>query len=324
MFRSFRGLVRLLTNQQSHLSKKHQCIGVFLFVFFSEKWYIVFTMQKILILGYKGTLGQALMKEFNLSEYEVMGWDREEIDITADNMVDKILALSPQIIINATGYNAADKAEGDAQEKELCFAINSEAPKKIAEIAKQLDAVFVNYSSDYVFKGDNPAGYTEDEQPNPVSVYGESKYLGEKNVQTVGGKFYIIRPSRIFGLPGISKRSKKSFLDTMIEKKDEQEIKVVNEEKGSPTYAPDLANLTRKIIEEQRPYGIYHGTNSGACTWYEWAQEIFKILGYGPKMVAVSSGEFSRPAKRPMFSELLNTKLPKQRSWQEALREYLS
>jgi len=109
----------------------------------------------------------------------------------------------------------------------------------------------------------------------------------------------------------------------MIEKKDEEEIKVVNEEKGSPTYAPDLAKFTKNLIEQNFPFGIYHGTNSGACTWFEWAEEIFKILGYGPKLVAVSGGEFIRPAKRPMYSALINTKTKKQRSWQEALLEYL-
>ncbi len=280
-------------------------------------------MKKLLILGYKGTLGQALVVEFNLPDYEVVGWDREEADITSLDLEDKIVALAPQVIINATGYNALDKAESDVQAKEVCFAINSEAPKRLAEIAKKLDAVFVNYSSDYVFRGDKEEGYAEDDLPNPINVYGESKYLGEKNVQSVGGKFYIIRPSRIFGKPGISEMSKRSFVDIMVSKKNETEVRVVNEEKGSPTYAPDLANFTRALIEEEKPFGIYHGSNSGACTWYEWATEIFKIIGASPKLIPIPSSEYPRPTKLPQFSELLNTKMSLQRPWQEALKEYL-
>jgi dTDP-4-dehydrorhamnose reductase len=280
-------------------------------------------MQKVLILGYKGTLGQALMAEFNLPDYEVVGWDREEADIISPDIKNKIVGLKPDVIINATGYNAVDKCEVDSIEKDLAYKINSEAPKQLAEVAKKIDAVFVNYSSDYVFKGDKKDGYTENDVPNPVSVYGESKLLGEKNIQSIGGRFYIIRPSRIFGKPGISTMSKKSFVDIMVEKKNEAEIRVVDEEKGSPTYAPDLARFTRMLIEGERPHGIYHGTNSGACTWYEWAEEIFKILNSHPKLVSVSGNEFPRPARRPMYSALINTKMPPQRSWQEALKEYL-
>lgn len=280
-------------------------------------------MKKLLILGYKGTLGQALVAEFNLFGYEVIDWDREEADITSAGIEDKIFALAPDVIINATGYNALDKAETDPKEKEICFAINSESPKRLAAVAKRLDVVFVNYSSDYVFKGDKEDGYTEDDLPDPINVYGESKYLGEKNIQSIGGKFYIIRPSRIFGKPGISTMSKRSFVDIMVGKKNEPEIKVVNEEKGSPTYAPDLASFTRALIGGNKPYGIYHGANSGACTWYEWACEIFKIIGMSPKLTPIPSSDYPRPTKLPQFSELLNTKMPLQRTWQEALREYL-
>lgn len=280
-------------------------------------------MKKVLILGYQGTLGQTLMKEFGGFSYEVVGWDRGDIDITAPEAAGKIVALHPDIIINATGYNAVDKAEGDPKEKEICFALNSEAPRNLALIAKELGAIFVNYSSDYVFRGNKISGYTETDVPDPISVYGESKYLGEKNIQSVGGKFYIVRPSRIFGHAGSSVGSKKSFVDIVIEKKDDAEIKVVDAEKGSPTYAPDLAQFTRELLESGAEYGIYHGTNSGAATWYEWAKEIFSIKGLVPNLTPVPGDYFVRAAHRPEFSQLLNTKRPPQRSWQEALREYL-
>jgi len=281
-------------------------------------------VRKVLILGCKGTLGQALMANFNLSEYEVVGWDREEADITSLDIKGKIIDLAPQLIINATGYNAVDKCEVDPLEKEVAYKINTEAPKFLAEVSKEIDAVFINYSSDYVFQGDKINGYAENDTPDPISVYGRTKYDGEKNVQSVGGKYYIIRPSRIFGKPGISNQSKKSFVDVMVGKIKESEIKVVDEERGSPTYAPDLADFTRQLVEQNLPYGIYHGANSGSCTWFEWAKEIFNILESGPKIMAVSGSEFPRPAKRPMYSELINTKTKLQRSWQEALKEYLT
>lgn len=279
--------------------------------------------MKILILGAKGTLGQALIQEFNDFNYQVTAWDREEADLTDASTKEKILNLKPEIIINATGYNAVDKCEVDNQEKELAFKINAEVPEMLAQTAKELNAIFVNYSSDNVFFGDKESGYREDDLPNPINVYGKSKFEGEKLVQAVGGKYYIIRPSRIFGIPGISAMSKKTFIDIMIDKKNETEIKLVHEEKSSPTYAPDLAKFTRELVESNKPFGIYHGANQGACTWYEWAAEIFKIVGFSPKLTPVPRSGFPRPSKCPMFSELLNTKTPLQRSWQDALREYL-
>jgi dTDP-4-dehydrorhamnose reductase len=279
-------------------------------------------MKKVIILGAKGTLGQYLVEEFK-KDYEVLAWDREDFDITGDGFKEKIISVIPDIIINATGYNAVDKAETDEKEKALAYLINGQAPKTIAEAAKEINGIFVNFSTDFVFKGDKQEGYKEDDATNPVSEYGKSKLEGEKNVQAVGGKYYIIRPSRIFGRAGTGASSKKSFVDIMLGKINDEEIRLVNEEKGSPTYAPDLARFVRALIESGKPYGIYHGTNSGACNWYEWAQEIFAQVGRSPKLIPVKSSEFFHPAPRPMFSELINTKMPEQRSWQEALREYL-
>ncbi len=278
-------------------------------------------MQKILILGAKGTLGQELVKTFS-KENEVLAWDREELDLLSPDAKVKVLAVEPKIIINATGYNAVDKAESDPLEKDLCYKINAEVPQMLAECAKELGATFVNYSTDYVFSGEK-GGYREDEQPDPNTEYGKSKLAGENNLQAVGGQYYIIRPSRIFGKPGNSAMSKKSFVDIMVEKKNDIEIKVVNDEYGSPTYAPDLAQFTKKLIEEKLPFGIYHGTNSGMCSWYEWAKEIFNILCVNPKLTPISGQEFIRPAKRPVNSSLVNTKFSLQRSWQSALKEYL-
>jgi len=284
-------------------------------------------MPKVLILGAKGMLGQELATEFSVNGYETIGWDKEELDIT-DYIVTatKISDLHPDIIINAVAYNAVDKIEEDEKAFDLAKKINSEAVENLAGICKELQAVFVHYSSDYVFKGNSEKGYKEDDQTDPINKYGITKATAEKNILEIGGKFYIIRLSKLFGKPAVSEGAKKSFVDTMIWLATEggkTHLDLVDEEVGCITYAPDLARLTHEIVESQRPFGIYHGSNSGVCSWYQWAKEIFEIKKINIDITPVSGDKFPRPAKRPMYSELLNTKLPRQRDWKEALSEYL-
>lgn len=283
--------------------------------------------MKIIILGAKGMLGQELTKEFALHNYEVIGWDKEELDIT-DYIVTatKISDLHPDIVINAVALNAVDKIEEVESVFELAKKINSEAVENLAGICKEINAIFVHYSSDYVFKGGDKKGYTEDDQTDPVNKYGQTKVVAEQSILNIGGKYYIIRLSKLFGKPAVSEGGKKSFVDTMIwlvTEGGKTHLDLVDEEISCVTYAPDLAKLTRTIIEEGRPFGVYHGSNSGVSSWYEWAKEIFKIKKIDIEIAPVSGDKFPRPAKRPMYSELVNTKLPVQRDWKEALNEYL-
>ncbi len=279
--------------------------------------------SRVVVFGHKGMLGQELMKAF--SDAEVFGFDREDVDITnAETVEKKISELRPHIIINAAAYNAVDACEENA-EFEKAKLLNATAPGLLAKAAKDAGAKFVHYSTDYVFDGEKKEGYVESDEPNPISRYGESKLMGERSVAAMGGEWYLIRTCKMFGQPASSEVAKKSFVDTMLalaETRDE--LEVVNEEWASPTYAPDLAAQTRALLEGGYPSGIYHATNDGACTWYEFAQEIFRIIGKNIKLIPVFSDAFPRPAKRPKFSRLLNTKLPPLRSWQEALEEYLS
>ena len=277
--------------------------------------------NKVLIFGAKGVLGRELVKVFEEGGYTVVGWDKEDVDLVSSDLAGKINEVHPDIIINASGYNKVDLAETDPSEKETAFAVNAQAPKIMAETAKQLDIIFINYSTDYVFDGLKGSAYSEADEPNPQTEYGKSKLEGEKNIISIGGKYYIIRPSRIFGRPGHG-GAKKSFVEIMLEKKDQPEIKVVSDERGSPTYAPDLAHFTLNLVADSAPFGVYHGTNSGSCSWYEWAEEIFLLAGVQPKLIAVSGAEFGAPAKRPPDSTLVNTKTKPQRSWKEALKEY--
>jgi len=278
--------------------------------------------KKVLILGSQGTLGQALVSEFTNVGYDVTAWDRNDLDITTPEAPKKITDLDPEFIINATGYNAVDKAETSGEEKDLAFILNAEVPGKLAEVAKNLDAIFVNFSTDYVFDGKKKEGYTEIDIPQPLSVYGDSKYEGEKRVAEKGKKYYIVRLSRLFGEKGVSEASKRSFVDIMLSEIDKPELTVKDEEVSSPTYAPDLSKFVRELVESDLPWGIYHGTNSGSCTWYGWAEEIFKIKGKGPKLISGKASDYNNPAAHPAFSILLNTKRPKARTWQEALKAF--
>lgn len=311
--------------------------------------------MKLLILGAKGMLGQALYRgtnaELNGTNTEVVGWDREEIDITNQNQVEeKICVLRPDVIINAAAYNNVDKAENE--DRELAMKVNGEAVGYLASAAHKIGAILVHYSTDYVFKGDNPNGYKEDDEPNPQSWYAKSKWEGEKEIvkrycegaerpkqsrqihfegdcfaslaKSGRRPFYLIRTSRLFGPAGVGGGAKKSFVETMLKLgKEKGELDLIDEEISSPTYVVDLAKATRQLIESGAPAGIYHRTNDGACSWYGWAKKIFELAGLSIKINPVPTDKFFRPAVRPKYSMLLTTKLPPLRRLEEGLKEYL-
>ena len=276
--------------------------------------------MKVLVLGAKGTLGQELVKAF--SGIEVVAWDREDLDITDKAQVfQKIAELRPDIILNSAAYNAVDKAEED---KDSAFAVNAEAVKHLALVSKEIGAIFVHFSTDYVFEGIEKNGYKEGDAINPQSVYAMSKAKGEEYLREAGGKYHLIRLSRLFGKPGIGDGSKKSFVDMILNlAKEKEALEIIDEELSSPTYAPDLAKLTKEIIANKMPYGIYHGANSESCTWYGFAKEALKVKNISCKLIPVTASQFPRPAARPKYSILLNTKLSPARSWRESLKEYL-
>ncbi len=287
----------------------------------------MYLYMKILILGSKGILGQELVKEFSQNGYSVFGLDKDAVDITNVSQVQKILEeKKPHAVINAAAYNAVDKIEESPEAFESAKIINGVAVGNLARLCRARDILLVHYSSDYVFAGNNKAGYTEDADSKPINKYGESKLLGEKLLQENTDKFYLIRLSKLFGRAGAGEGTKKSFVDTMIWLATEggkTRLDVVDEEISSPTYAPDLAKFTRILIEQKMPFGFYHGANSGTCGWYEFARKIFELKNIKISINPVAGDVFPRPAKRPAYSALLNTKMPPQRNWAEALREYL-
>jgi len=276
-------------------------------------------MDKILILGAKGMLGGQLKRTFS----KALGWDRQDIDITQnDDLRQKIkdLTVKPSVIINCVAYNNVDEAE---QKKDLAFKLNFEVVGNLAEICRDLDITLVHFSTNYIFDGEK-GEYQEDDIPHPLSVYGESKFKGEQALQKTWHKFYLIRTAVLFGPPGESDLSKKSFVEVMLNlSKENNVIKAVDNEINSLTYAVDLAEAVKKLILEKQPFGIYHITNSGQASWYDYAKEIFKILKKNVKLKPVLASALPRKALRPAKALLLNTKLPPLRLWREALKEFL-
>lgn len=281
--------------------------------------------MKILIIGAKGMLGTDLGKA--LSSHELILWDRTEIDITQEEQVkEKALTLKPNLIINAAAYTAVDKCE-EPDQFEMAKKVNGEALKYLAQTCKKLDIPLVHYSTDYIFNGNKKDGYVEDfNEVEPLNKYGESKALGEKNIQDNTDKYYIIRIQWLYGKNG------PNFVDTMLKLFNEKnELKIINDQHGCPTYTKDVAQATKEIIESKNPFGIYHVCNEGITTWYDYALEIFKIARSwtpnepGNKNIQpVPTEEFPTPAKRPRYSPLVNTKLTPLRPWQEALKDYLN
>lgn len=271
--------------------------------------------MKMLLFGKTGLLGNALFDVFS-PIHELIAPSHQECDITQSESIEKWLTKSsPEMVINATGYTAVDRAE---QEKEKAFQINAHGVSQLAQSLAQKNIPLIHFSTDYVFDGKNPHGYRENDPPTPLSGYGFSKALGEAEIQKHGKKYYLIRTSWLFGPHG------KNFVDSLLERieKGEKEIRVVSDQRGCPTFTLDLAKAVFNLLQSA-PYGIYHLVNEGSCTWYEFAKEIFAQLGIPQKIIPISSAELSRPAKRPSSSLLLNTKFTHLRPWRKALEAYL-
>ncbi len=306
-------------------------------------------MRKILIVGAKGMLGQELVKAFKKDkENKVIAWDKEDLNISSEKEVSKKIGFTkPNIIINATAYNAVDKCEEDKKEYAIARKINGLAPGYLARAAKKAKAILVHYSTDYVFNGEPEIpepegcsqscsscslhadfqpeiGFDEKAKPKPISQYGKTKLLGEKEVEKNIKKFYLIRTSRLFGQPNLAQEGTKSFFEIMIELgKRKKKIEVVDEEASCFTYVPDLVKKTKEIVDSQKPFGIYHIVNRFPCTWYEAVVFLYEKAKIKAEVIPVSSEEFPRPAKRPYYSVLVNTKLNPLRDWRETLDEYL-
>lgn len=285
------------------------------------------SIGKVIILGADGTLGQALQRVF--SDHAVTTLTTADIDVTRlesiENALIPLLAeQGDKVIFNATAINAVDKITTDPEMNKLAYAVNGEAAGVLAKIAREHGARFVHYSTDYVFEGTATKPYTEQDVPNPQSEYGKTKLAGEVAALKENPDALVVRTSRLFGAPGKSAMSKKSFVDIVKQGAVAgKPMQFVDEEKAGPTWVDDLAAFTRTLLEQNQPGGVYHGTNGGQCTWFGFAQEILRQIGSSLPITPVPGSTFPRPAARPAYSVLVSTKVPQMRDWKLALAAYL-
>ena len=294
--------------------------------------------MKILLLGHKGMLGSDLLSKLS-SEHEVVGMDREEIDIvSADECRKAIEETVPDIIINAAAYTNVDGCE---TAKEDCFAVNAEAVKNIAGACRNKNIRIVHFSTDYVFDGMAKQPYKEGDKCNPINMYGESKLAGERYLQSLSDNYLLIRTSWLYGVKGknfvgaiLEKAKAKDFIrDTMekanVEKEGPSTLSVVDDQVGSPTYTKDLAAAVALLIEKNAQ-GIFHVTNRGSCSWHQFAVRILQESGFNDiEVLPIKSDKLQRPAKRPAYSILSTQKFIQttgktMQPWQLALQDYLN
>ncbi|MBI3034102.1 dTDP-4-dehydrorhamnose reductase [Candidatus Woesearchaeota archaeon] len=268
--------------------------------------------MKILILGADGLLGKDLVSVF--SNEKVVAWKRKDLDITKKGDVSrKIAELKPDLVINAAAYTDVDGAETS---KELCLEVNGYAAGYVADACSLAGASLLHLSTDYVFDG-NQNGYTEYDQPNPINVHGQAKALAERLIREKMEKYFIVRTSGLFG------RHRSNFVDTIIRlARERDKIAVVTDQVICPGYTKDVAVKIKEIVYSC-DFGIYHVTNSGSCSWYEYAKKIIELAGLKTVVVPITSDELDRPARRPKCSILINTKLEPLRGWEDALKDYL-
>lgn len=274
--------------------------------------------MKVLVTGVDGQLGYDVIKKLQIQNIECLGVDIDDFDITDKNQVNEYVSnYSPDVVVHCAAYTAVDKAE---DEKELCQKINVTGTQNIADVCREIDAKMVYISTDYVFDGEGEKPFEVTDTPNPINFYGQTKYEGELTVQNTLHKYFIVRISWAFGING------RNFVKTMLKLgRERDEISVVADQVGSPTYTYDLAKLVIEMIKTDK-FGIYHATNEGYCNWYEFTCEIFKQAGIDVKVNPIKTEEYPTKAKRPKNSRLSKDSLQyfnKLPSWEQAVTEFL-
>ncbi len=274
--------------------------------------------MKIALTGSDGMLGHDMQKVF--TDVELICFTRHDFDITnLDTSKLKIKETKPDYLIHAAAFTDVDACELNP---EKAYLVNGIGTRNMAMACEAINCPIIYISTDYIFNGTKKEPYHEWDIPNPINKYGFSKLLGERFVMSLTNKFYIVRTSWLYGKKG------KNFVDTITKRLYETEqLDVVNDQVGSPTYTYDFAVKLRELIG--KGYGIYHIANSSQCSWFEFASEIAKIKGVKTRINPITSDKLNRPAKRPAFSVLGNTMLRLEgikelRNWQKALNEYCS
>ena len=286
-------------------------------------------MKKVLLIGAKGQVGQELQVTLPFLG-EVISIGREELDLTNSEKISQLIReIHPDYLVNAAAYTAVDKAE---TEPDLAYSINAIAPKIMAESAEKIKAKFLHISTDYVFDGRKNTPYLETDLTNPLGVYGQSKLRGEEEIKTVNSQAIILRTAWVYGSYG-----KSNFVKTMLRLgKEREELKVVVDQVGSPTWAKDIATaITHLLINVDNPPGIYNFTNSGVASWFDLTKAIFeeaKISGIPLKIqrvIPITTAEYPTPAVRPAYSVLSGQKISQQLDyippyWRDSLKAMLN
>ena len=278
--------------------------------------------MKWLITGGSGQLGLAMQTELVSRGIDFVASNSNELDITKPLLVNQLVDfVKPAVIVNTAAWTDVDGAETN---QSGAYSVNALGPQNLAVAASKIGTHLVQVSTDYVFSGENSTPWSENSTHNPQSVYGSTKSEGEKFVQAaLPADSYVIRTAWLYSAEG------KNFAKTMtnLAMNSANEIKVVNDQLGQPTFAGDLAEQIIDLVLSEAPAGIYHGTNSGQATWFEFAQTIFAIAGADvSRVIPVSTSEFPRAAKRPAYSVLghdswAGTSVPEMRNWKIALEE---
>lgn len=276
--------------------------------------------MRVLVTGVKGQLGYDVVNECKKQGIEPVGVDIEEMDITDEAAVRKVITESyVDAVIHCAAYTAVDAAEDNV---DICRKVNAGGTENIAKVCKELDLKMMYISTDYVFDGQGERPWLPDDERHPLNVYGQTKCEGEYAVEKYLDKYFIVRIAWVFGVNG------KNFIKTMLRLGEERgAVSVVNDQIGSPTYTFDLAVLLVDMIQTEK-YGRYHATNEGLCSWYEFACEIFKQAGMDVAVTPVDSTQFPAKAKRPSNSRMSKDKLEQNGfhrlpTWQDALSRYL-
>lgn len=274
--------------------------------------------MKLLVTGAAGMLGRDVMLAAGNAGHEVVGFGRAELDVTNPDALGRKFDLErPDVVINCAAWTDVDGAE---EAEEAAFAVNGRGGGNVAAAANEIEARVLHVSTDYVFDGAKGAPYVESDQPAPLSAYGRTKLAGEEAVAAANKRHFIVRSAGLFGIGG------RNFVDTMLRLSESQnEVTVVRDQVGSPTYTWHLAYGIVRLIEGIE-YGIHHMAAAGQCSWYEFAREIFEQAKVECKVLSITSEEFGAPAPRPAFSALVSQRehairLP---SWQDGLAGYLA
>lgn len=280
----------------------------------------VIVITTVLVTGAEGQLGSDLVLLLVLSGYKVFGMGKSELDITNEEEVNKVVSfLKPEIIIHCAAYTQVDKAESDS---DTVFLINGIGTRNIAIAAESIHAKLIYISTDYVFDGCSTTAYHEFSPVSPINIYGTSKLAGEMMVRDFHSKFFIVRTSWVFGMNG------NNFVKTMLQlSREREQLKVVNDQIGSPTYTLDLSKCIMQLMETNK-YGIYHVSNSGCCSWFDFAKEVFRQTNNSIILEPCTTDEFPRRAKRPKYSildhmSLRINKFEPMPHWKSALTRFL-